>query len=740
MRGSTMKTSLDPTLTSPRDGDRELKIRQQIWAEWRDQGESDIIETLRRHPELLAQRSLLLELVLDEYESRRENKTVDLAEHCNRFRKLGESFYHSVQRQLAVHRFCEESDDEPNWPEPGAVLGGFDIEEQLGTGATARVYLCREREIGDRRVVLKVSRDTTFEASILGRLQHPHITPVYSAGFFPECELHYLCMPYLGRRTLADLVLLAFHHGIPKCDAVIRDVTAFHSECPATSSRRWLSQFPRMHLGTYVDSIVQSAIQMAGALEFAHERTVLHGDLKPSNVLLTSTAEPVLLDFNLSQDYAQAGRLCGGTLPYMPPEHLRRLGSTEEPENEPPFTPTSDIYSFGALLYELFTGLPPVNNVNLLGDFSETVAAICERLERGIRDIRSFNPYVSHRLSELVARCLSLEPKDRPATIGEVKRLLRLERYAWSALLRRVRVRPAVFSFVLGVPLAAVAASGWYVATLPPQYERDYQVGLKLAAANQLQQAAASYAAAARANPTYAPARFELGRTRLRLGEINAAINEFDDLERNHAHVPSLAYLAYCYDLQQMATVAIPLYERAIQQGVNTAAVHNNLAASYIDGSSYLSQGERFHRSESHLDQACSLAPNVVAIRLNYLRLAVRQAAFDRAFNPYIAWPHAQHALQWNPSDKLTRHVIGVWWSCVLSYEQHRPADKTLSPSIASSTSPERTTARQEFAAIYEAEQIRTSVDTTVQLLMNRPLELKRYYLEPAPAREDSVR
>ena len=125
-------------------------------------------------------------------------------------------------------------------------------------------------------------------------------------------------------------------------------------ELPVENPRhRWLDAFRRQ---TYVDGVLKIAIQMAEALEAAHEQGILHGDLKPSNVLLTPEGRPLLLDFNLSQDFVRSPSVCGGTLPYMPPEYLRVLARHSEFKRDSEFNAAPDIYSFGALLYELLTG------------------------------------------------------------------------------------------------------------------------------------------------------------------------------------------------------------------------------------------------------------------------------------------------------------------------------------------------------------------------------------------------
>ena len=154
-------------------------------------------------------------------------------------------------------------------------------------GAASKVYLALERTVGNRRVVLKISPSTNFEASILGRLVHPCITPLFSNGYVADCNLHYLCMPFLGRSTLVDVIEIAFRRGWPRNDRAVHQATTrweIIDGCSVEKSARWPF---RIEFGTYVDSIVTIAMQIAEGLTVAHNNGVLHCDLKPSNVLLT---------------------------------------------------------------------------------------------------------------------------------------------------------------------------------------------------------------------------------------------------------------------------------------------------------------------------------------------------------------------------------------------------------------------------------------------------------------------
>src|SRR5439155_9925527 len=109
---------------------------------------------------------------------------------------------------------------------------------------------------------------------------------------------------------------------------------------------------------TYVDAILWIVGRLAEGLAHAHDRGILHRDLKPANVLLTDDGQPMLLDFNLSEDcklrgHAAAARV-GGTLPYMSPEQLAAFSDRGRVVDA-----RSDLYSLGLILYELLAGRSP---------------------------------------------------------------------------------------------------------------------------------------------------------------------------------------------------------------------------------------------------------------------------------------------------------------------------------------------------------------------------------------------
>src|SRR5262249_19297798 len=258
-------------------------------------------------------------------------------------------------------------------PEVGTEFLDFHLLLELGRGAFGRVYLVRQKGLAGRHVVLKVSTNITLETRMLAQLQHTNITPIYSVHHAEP--LHALCMPYLGSATLADVLkdirgrqtlpesgkgLLDTAHacrsitrqGIAGRAFQIGDTKADGSlGIPEATPVAW-KQLERF---TYVQAVLWLAARLADGLDHAHERGIFHRDLKPANVLLTDDGQPMLLDFNLSEDVQSrsgaTAAFIGGTLPYMAPEHLRAFQHRNVTVDG-----RSDVYSLGVILYELLTG------------------------------------------------------------------------------------------------------------------------------------------------------------------------------------------------------------------------------------------------------------------------------------------------------------------------------------------------------------------------------------------------
>src|SRR5262249_39167490 len=159
---------------------------------------------------------------------------------------------------------------------------------------------------------------------------------------------------------------------------------------------------------TYVQTVLWLAGRLIDGLAHAHERGILHRDLKPANVLLTDDGQPMLLDFNLSEDtkLAEEAALAsmGGTLPYMSPEHLEAFeGGDVRLAARPHLSPSAVILS------ELLPGRPP---------FKPHPAPLDETLPHSLEDrlrpppyVRPWNPAVSPAVESIVRHCLEPCPQ-----------------------------------------------------------------------------------------------------------------------------------------------------------------------------------------------------------------------------------------------------------------------------------------------------------------------------------------
>jgi eukaryotic-like serine/threonine-protein kinase len=742
MKSSTFRSAIDPTIGEASAHPRPTTLRQLLNTEWHQTGQADLVNALRRHPVLLRDRSLLLNLAIEEYRSQCQvPSSIDLEEHCQRFREFGSSIHRSILRQLEAQCYIDAHPEllealcSPTWPKSGQQFGNFQVLEELGFGATAHVYLCSQLDVGNRKVVVKATPFSSFEASILGRLNHPNIIPIYSTGVIEECNLHYLCMPYCGRSTLSDLLDAAFQDGFPRRESPIAAAATRW-----TSNEQWPAKKARgllpagLGLRTYVDGILALAIQIADALHHAHRHHILHGDLKPSNVLLTPDSQPLLLDFNLSQDFASSSAVCGGTLPYMPPEHLELVAGYMAPRETDALEPASDIYSLGALLYELLAGVTPVALPAHVDDSSAVAALLLDRIQHGAPSIRGCNPLVSRRLETIVLRCLAFDRSDRPSTMAEISHNLKGEMRSLAAVGRLARVRPLFISAAVGLPLVVLAGAATHVAVQPARYLSDYQQGMKLASAGELDEAIDYFNNAVDSNPSFAPAQFQLARTRLARGEIDLAIDEFGQLARTNNDAHSMAYVGYCFNLKSLPVAAIPWYERAIRSGHASAAIYNNLGASYLDAPPRIGLADRVRRADDCLHIALKLDSTSAIVQFNIVRVAIGRAQIDSSHDPFGVWPYANSLLAAEPDDPLVRFHVATWYATVVNYDTTHNQDEQ--PSNSSFSTAEQS-ARNAFAALLESMESfteNTDPSDTARSWQSRKspvLSVGRYILEP---------
>ncbi len=295
------------------------------------------------------------------------------------------------------------------FPDVGDEIAGFRLLEKLGQGTFGAVFRARQSDLAGRDVVLKITAGVSREPQTMARLQHTHIVPVYSIHQIDQVRV--LCMPFFGRVTLADVLRrLSQESHLPTTGAFFADcLPAVSSSSDPLSTRDGIGggqpvALQELSQRSYVDACLSIGERLAGALAHAHQRGILHRDVKPANVLLTDDGQPMLLDFNISDDLGgRASSLVGGTLPYMSPEQQQSMVTGQRVDVR------SDIYSLGVVLYQLLTGRLPWDGKS---SARRTVTA---------KELRERNPRLPRSVAELVARCLHPDPARRYDSMEQVR-------------------------------------------------------------------------------------------------------------------------------------------------------------------------------------------------------------------------------------------------------------------------------------------------------------------------------
>jgi serine/threonine protein kinase/Flp pilus assembly protein TadD len=304
---------------------------------------------------------------------------------------------------------------EADFPQVGESLGDFQILAEIGRGAHGRTFLARQASLADRPLVLKTTPVGHAEHLSLARLQHMHIVPLYFEQVLPDRSLRVLGMPYLGGATL-DRILEA-DRGVPAAGRSGRHILETLDRCEVT--RTVTAEYPssgpfRNYLAqaSYVQAICWIGACLADALQYAHDRCLVHLDVKPANVLIAGDGQPMLLDFHLAREPIGPGletpdRL-GGTPGYLSPEQCSAMAAIGQGKVVPaPVDGRSDVYSLGLLLYEALGG-DPMNDVDVMH-----------------RPLEDCNPRVTPGLSDILQKCLAHNPTDRYLTASALAHDLR---------------------------------------------------------------------------------------------------------------------------------------------------------------------------------------------------------------------------------------------------------------------------------------------------------------------------
>lgn len=625
----------DPTLNAGWDSTHGGPARDQVHVRTK-QGKYPAVDGEPSHrgdPALLRDRSFVIERAVEEYNrAAATSPTLSPEDFCQRYREFGSSVQSSICRQIEVdvfakrHSWLRNLGGEFAWPTTGERLASFEIIEELGRGASSRVYLCRQPDLGGRQVAVKVSRDISFEAHTLGLLRHRNVVPIYAAEHDPTGQRTLICMPFLGRSTLLDLIDLVRDEGLPKTSQTLMRAASIWNQpsdkFAETARPRQLSP-----TAAYYESVAYIGSSMAAAIAHAHSQGIVHGDVKPSNILLSHDGEPYLMDFNLSGNATLAISARGGTLPYMPPEQLGTVALDDSAATE--YDHRSDIFSLGVVLFELLTGRLPFEIERTSSTTSAIAAALLYRQRRGCASLQSLNPNVPKSLAETIEACLAFRPEMRLASATELQERLLAEIQPLRRLRRQAMRRPRTLAAICLVLALVGGGLALRAANASPEHVQLSEDAAALRAAGDFQAAEEKLAQAVAVDPTYDPARREYAKALLASGKTDQArVVLLARAELRHdGH--SAATLGYCFSTDQNFTAAIPWYERALELGYDTASVRNNLAVAYESGNSALNDAERLQEAAVHLEEARRKQPTSATVRLNKIIQEIARAQQD---------------------------------------------------------------------------------------------------------------
>jgi serine/threonine protein kinase/predicted Zn-dependent protease len=381
------------------------RLAEEMAERWRAGERPRVEDYLGRYPALADDAGAALELLAEEISLRNESgQGSDADELTARF----PHWRQQVLTLLVFHRALSGPLGRPCFPTAGDSLGDFRLLAELGQGAHGRVFLAAQPSLADRPVVLKLGPRIGREHLSLSRIQHTHVVPLHSVHDFPERGLRGLCQPYFGGATLAGLLRLL--RAIPAGRRTGLDLLRALREAQARNPVAMPVEGPACrYLGraSYPDVVCWIGARLADALHYAHERGLLHLDLKPSNVLLAADGQPMLLDFHLARSPLQAGARplsgLGGTPHYMPPEQAAALVAVSAHRAVPEAVDgRADVYALGALLYGMLGGDVPIPADSVGGA------------------LRRRNPQVTPGLADLLTRSLATKTASRYATAADL--------------------------------------------------------------------------------------------------------------------------------------------------------------------------------------------------------------------------------------------------------------------------------------------------------------------------------
>jgi serine/threonine protein kinase len=553
--------------------------------------------------------------------------------------------------------------DDSDYSEPivghdliGQTLGDFEILSLIGAGGMGAVFLARQISL-DREVALKVisdvggTRDKSLErfkreAKVLAQTSHPNIVPIYEVG--EQGPYSYFAMEHV-RGVSLDKILVSIRSAPPdeKATNVMRKCLQAQAggHVDRTGAEEGSSG---AEIDTdYIVSMSKMIITVAFALDYAHEKGILHRDVKPSNILIASDGTAKLVDFGLAKsETQQTVTVTGeffGTPSYVSPEQIRNPDTVDC---------RSDVYSLAATYYECLTLHAPFegNTVN------ETLTNV---ISQEAVPPKKYSPRLSTDLNTVLLHALEKTPEDRYQTAADFAadiqnvldfKPITAKRPSITRRTYRTLRRNPLKIGIVGISILAIILGYLFLSTDSQQRDRTaanelrntaeyyvgwndaealeylkkalkkdpasaqlwYETGFTCGKLGQLEEARNAYERAIHLQPDYASAYRNLGSVYRSLGQYErsaAAYRRIIELEPTD----SLTHISLGEVLSRLGRngESIKCYEHAITLDPNNRLAYLNLASIHL-GAGHYEETIQVCRSWVRIDPNSAVAYSVL--------------------------------------------------------------------------------------------------------------------------------